>query len=216
MLFDFADLAAIDQYKLVVSTIVPRPIAWVSTRSLAGVVNAAPFSFFNAFGGSPPVLGLGLSLRENRQIKDTRANIEETAEFVVNLVSFANAPAMNVTAVEFVPEQDELDLARLTTAPCHHIAAPRIAESPVSFECRRHMTLDIGGGSLLILGRVLAVHVRDDAVLDATKRYIDTPKLDLIGRMHGGGWYARTTDRFRMDRPTANNWREGLAPANDG
>ena len=207
MLFDFATLAPQDRYKLLISTVVPRPIAWVVTQSLEGRLNAAPFSFFNVFGGDPPVVVIGIGGRRPGDIKDTGANIRETGEFVVNLVSDEAAEQMNITAIEFPPEVDEIAEARLTTLPSVKVKPPRMAESPVALECERFMIIELNVDRALVVGRVLAMHVRDDCVLDAERCYIDTPRLHLIGRMHGRGWYARTTDRFDMPRIAVADWQ---------
>ena len=207
MLFDFAELPPRERYKLLVSTITPRPIAWIVSQSAAGRLNAAPFSFFNAFAGNPPVLGIGIGSHEPGRPKDTRANILETKQFVVNLVSEQVAEAMNITAIEFPREIEELKQAGLTTAPSSHVKPPRIAESPVAFECELLQIVELGSESGLVLGKVLAMHVRDEFVLDERKHYIDTPNLKLIGRMHGTGWYARTSDLFEMPRIPLKEWQ---------
>ena len=216
MLFDFAAIPGKECYKLLVSTVTPRPIAWVVSQDAKGVNNAAPFSFFNAFAGDPPVVGIGIGSRRPGEAKDSRANIRETGQFVVNLVSEANAEAMNVTGIEFDPSVDELEQAGLTPVPSTRVKPPRIAESPVALECELMQIVD-WGESGLVLGRVVAMHVRDDLVLDASKYYLDTPKMNLIGRMHGRGWYARTTDLFEMPRIPVDEWKkkEG-APAGPG
>ncbi len=206
MLFDFATLPAQDRYKLLVSTIVPRPIAWVVSQDPAGVLNAAPFSFFNVFSGDPPLLVIGIGGRKPGDAKDTGQNIRETGQFTVCLVNHDVSAQMNITAIDFPPEVDEIAQAKLTTLPSHHIKPPRIVQSPVALECERFMGLDLGVDRTLIVGRVLAVHVRDDCVLDAKRCYIDTPKLDLIGRMHGSGWYARTTDLYDQPRIPLDAW----------
>jgi len=206
MLFDFANIPARERYKLLVSTVTPRPIAWVVSQDAKGIVNAAPFSFFNAFAGDPPVVGIGIGSHNPARPKDSRANIRETGQFVVNLVSEENADAMNVTAIEFEQGVNELQEAGLTPIPSVFVKPPRIAESPVAMECELMQIVDLGQNGL-VLGRVLAMHVRDEMVLDAAKHYIDTPKLKLIGRMHGSGWYARTSDRFEMPRIPANQWK---------
>ncbi len=139
-------------------------------------------------------------------MKDTGDNIRRTGQFVVNMVDHTRAAAMNVTAIDFPAEIDELAQAGLTTAPSTHVRPPRIAESPVALECERFAGLEVGPERLIVLGRVLAIHVRDDAVLDRARCYIDTPKLDLIGRMHGAGWYARTTDLFEVERIALEDW----------
>jgi flavin reductase (DIM6/NTAB) family NADH-FMN oxidoreductase RutF len=207
MLFDFAELPPRERYKLLVSTITPRPIAWIVSQSAAGRLNAAPFSFFNAFAGNPPVVGIGIGSHEPGRPKDTRANILETKQFVVNLVSEQVAEAMNITAIEFPREVEELKQAGLTTAPSLHVKPPRIAESPVAFECELLQIVELGSDSGLVLGKVLAMHVRDEFVLDERKHYIDTPNLKLIGRMHGTGWYARTSDLFEMPRIPLKEWQ---------
>ena len=214
MLFDFAAIPPREQYKLLVSTITPRPIAWVVSQNASGRLNAAPFSFFNAFSGEPPIIGIGIGSHEPGRPKDTRCNIRDTREFTVNLVSEEAAQKMNITAIEFEPEVCELDEAQLETIPSTHVKPPRIAVSPVSMECTLHQIVDLGGISSLVLGRVLAMHVRDDFVLDPAKHYIDTPNLHLIGRMHGTGWYARTSDLFEMPRIPRPNWTlQGQEPA---
>jgi flavin reductase (DIM6/NTAB) family NADH-FMN oxidoreductase RutF len=212
MLFDLETLDPRLGYKILVSTIVPRPIAWVVSSDTAGTLNAAPFSFFNAFSSDPPVIGIGISRRSSGDAKDTRANIAATGEFVVNLVSEDTAAAMNITAVEFEPRVNELAEAGVTTIPSTHVTPPRIAESPVAFECRLLQIVEPGPKSSIVLGRVVAVHVRDEAVVDAGRCDIDTRALRLIGRMHGSGWYARTSDLFEMPRLPLKEWirtREG-------
>jgi flavin reductase (DIM6/NTAB) family NADH-FMN oxidoreductase RutF len=207
MFFDFDTLSAQDRYKLLISTVGPRPIAWVVTQDPAGVINAAPFSFFNAVSGDPPLVIIGIGGRKPGDAKDTGQNIRETGQFVVNMVSDANAEAMNVTAIDFPPGVDEIAEAGLTTIPSVKIRPPRIAESPVAFECERFMNIDLGVDRTLIIGRVLAVHVRDDCVLDPKRCHIDNARLDLIGRLHGGGWYSRTRDRFDMPRIPLEGWK---------
>ena len=208
MLFDFNKLSAKERYKLLVSTVVPRPIAWIVSQDLDGRLNAAPFSFFNAFAGDPPVVGIGIGNRDPGRPKDTRRNIRDTKQFVVNLVSEDNAAAMNVTAIEFESGVSELLKAGLTTVPCVHVKPPRIAESPVSMECELLQIVELGPESGLVLGRVLAMHVREDCVIDPARHHIDTPGLKLIGRMHGSGWYVRTSDLFSMDRISREAWKE--------
>jgi flavin reductase (DIM6/NTAB) family NADH-FMN oxidoreductase RutF len=206
MLFDFTTLSAQDRYKLLVSTVVPRPIAWVVTLDQQGRLNAAPYSFFNVFSGEPPVVCIGIGGRKPGDAKDTGNNIRTTGQFVVNLVSEETATQMNITAIEFDSDVDEIHEARLETIPSTKVAPPRIASSPVALECERFTTLEIANDRALVLGRVLALHVKDDAVMNVERCYIDTPKLNLIGRMHGAGWYTRTTDRFEMPRIPVDEW----------
>jgi len=206
MLFDFAAISPRERYKLLVSTITPRPIAWVVSQDLNGQLNAAPFSFFNALSGDPPVVGIGIGSHEPARPKDTRRNIRDTREFVVNLVSEEAAAAMNITAIEFEAGIDELAEAQLKTVTSVYVKPPRIAISPVSMECALMQIVELGPDNGLVLGRVLAMHVREDVVLDPAKHYIDTPRLKLIGRMHGSGWYVRTSDLVEMERIPRANW----------
>lgn len=215
MIFDFQDTSNRNIYKLLVATIGPRPIAWVTTKDVDGTVNAAPFSFFNAMSGEPPVIAFGIGGRGPGDVKDTGGNIRRTGQFVVNLCSYALAEPMNVTAIDFPKNVDELKEAGLTTAPSMHVSVPRIAEAPVAMECERLVIVDVGIDRAVVLGKVVAMYVRDDCVLDAEKCYIDTPKLDLIGRMHGAGWYSRVTDRFELPRIEVEEWyrRKGAKAA---
>ena len=206
MLFDLAGLDAQNAYKLLVSTVVPRPIAWITTQDLDGSVNAAPFSFFNAVSGDPPVVAIGIGGRAPGDVKDTGGNIRRTGQFVVNMVSDALAEKMNVTAIDFDKTVNELTEAGLTTAASAKVRPPRIAESPVSFECERLVIVEVGVDRAVVLGRVVAIHIKDEFVLDPARCYVDTPKLDLIGRMHGGGWYSRTRDRFELPRIPVGDW----------
>jgi flavin reductase (DIM6/NTAB) family NADH-FMN oxidoreductase RutF len=206
MLFDFETLSPQECYKLMTATIVPRPIAWVVTQDAQGRRNAAPFSFFNAFANEPPIVVIGVGGRSDGSEKDTATNIRTSGEFVVNLVSAANGEAMNITAIDFPPGVDELAEAGLTTIPSTKVKPPRIAESPVAFECTRFTTLELGHDRALVIGRVLAMHIRDDAVRNAEKCYVDTPALDLLGRMHGAGGYIHTRDIFQIPRIDVKDW----------
>lgn len=202
MKYDLSTVPTDIAYKILASTVVPRPIAWVTTRSREGVVNAAPYSFFNAVGSAPPTIVLGLLDRPGGGgRKDTAANIVETGEFVVNLVPERLSQSMNATCIDAPPGINELELAGLEPIPSDMIAPPRIAGSPVAFECRTLHHLATGPMQTLIVGQVLCAHIDDAYILDVERAYIDTPALELIGRMHGGGWYARATPDFHLDRP---------------
>jgi len=201
------DVTPHERYKLLISFVLPRPIAWVTTIGPTGVVNAAPFSFFNVMGHEPPTVAIGL-LAGSERFKDTAANILDTGEFVVNLVAESNAEAMNVTCIDAPPEIDELTLAGLTPAASQAVRPPRIAESPVSFECRVLTSLVTGPRQTAVIGRVVRAHVDDAVILDKERCHIDTQALRLIARMHGSGWYARSTDLFQIDRPTWAAWQE--------
>ncbi|MGE0415927.1 MAG: flavin reductase family protein [Acetobacteraceae bacterium] len=206
MIFDFQNVTNENVYKLLVATIGPRPIAWVTTQDVDGTVNAAPFSFFNAMSGNPPVVAFGIGGRGPGDVKDTGGNIRRTGQFVVNLCSYDLREAMNVTAIDFPKNVDELKEAGLTTTPSMHVKVPRITEAPVAMECERLVIVDVGIDRAVVLGKVVAMYVRDDCVLDKDRCYIDTPKLDLIGRLHGAGWYSRVTDRFELPRIPVSEW----------
>ena len=201
MRFDLRELAAGDAYKILGGCVTPRPIAWVTSQSGAGVRNAAPYSFFNVMGHAPPTIALGLLAASDGGYKDTAANILETGEFVVNLVTEADAPAMNLTCIDAPPDVDELRLAGIVTAPSDAVAPPRIATAPVSFECQKLHAIETGSRQTIVIGAVLVAHVAEAFILDQSRLYIDAPAMRLVARMHGAGWYARSTDLFQMDRP---------------
>lgn len=199
--FDFCDLTAREAYKVMIGTIVPRPIAWVTTVSPDGIVNAAPYSFFNCLSADPPILALGVENKPDRSFKDTAYNIRMTECFTVNIVDRANAEAMSVTAAGFAPEVDELEMAGLTAAPGDRVACPRIAEAPVAFECERYLGIEVSSAREIILGRIVRAHIRED-IIDPQTFYSDHEKLDALGRMGGNG-YAGTLDYFDLPTPSA-------------
>ncbi|MBC2650657.1 flavin reductase family protein [Novosphingobium flavum] len=205
-----AELAPRERYKLVVSTVVPRPIAWVTTVDRAGVVNAAPYSFFNAMGDDPPLLVLGL-MKDGATggDKDTATNIFATGEFVVNLVCEADAGRMVETSAPVPRGQSEVDYAGLTTAPSSRVKPPRIATAPVSFECVRREMLEIGPGQVIAVGEIVVAHVADAFVTDPQRLHLDTAAMGLIARMHGADTYLRSTDRFHLARPAFDPARLG-------
>ncbi|MGC4251728.1 MAG: flavin reductase family protein [Sphingobium sp.] len=202
MQFDMRSLPMATRYKIINSTITPRPIAWITTRSEAGIVNAAPYSFFNAVGTEPPLIVLGL-LKEpaSRGLKNTAANIIATGEFVVNLVCEADADRMNQCSVDAPADVSEIDYAGIEVEPSVLVAPPRIATSPVSFECRKVAALDIGSFQTVMIGEVVMAHIKDEFISDRERVYLDTPAMKLIGRTHGSGWYVRNSDSFQMERP---------------
>ena len=206
MQFDFEKLSAPACFEFLTATVVPRPIALITTVSASGVANAAPYSFFNIMGIDPPVVAVGLLPTPDGRLKDTANNIQATGEFVVNLVSEALAEAMNATCVDAPPDINELEIVGLATAPSVKIKPPRIASSPVAFECRLHTSVPLGPNQSIAIGRIVQAHVGDEFVLDAEKHVFDTPQLKLIGSLHAAKWYARTSDRFAMERPTWAEW----------
>jgi flavin reductase (DIM6/NTAB) family NADH-FMN oxidoreductase RutF len=206
MEFDLDKVAATERYELLLSTVVPRPIALITTLSSNGTINAAPYSLFNVLGHDPPIVAVSVLPHAERRLKDSGENILATGEFVANLVSESVAEAMNVTCIDAPPGVNELTLAKLTTAPSVKVAPPRVAASPVSLECRLLTSLSFGPNQAIVIGRVVQLHVADEFVIDQERCLIDTPKLKMIGAMHGARWYAKTSDLFAMDRPTWVEW----------
>lgn len=204
--FDFSKLSAREKYKILIGSVVPRPIALVTTADADGRVNAAPFSFFNALSADPPILALGVENYSDQNPKDTTRNIQLNQEFTVNIVSDALVEAMNVCAVPFAPGFDELAAAGLTAIPGTLVGCPRIAEAPVALECRRIMALSIGQSREIILGEVVMAHVRSE-LIDPKTLYIDQLGLDAIGRMGGHG-YARTREYFDLPTRSLQAWKE--------
>ena len=189
---------AID-YRLLSGAVIPRAIAWVSTRSPAGVDNLAPFSFFTVVSIDPPVLAFAPQDRDDRPdgLKDTAANVRDTEAFAVNIVDEPLAEAMNATSdTTLLRTESEFDHAGVTRAPCEVITPVRVAESPVTFECSLRDFRPVGGATL-ITGDVVYAHVAEAVTTDAR---LDVRKLDAVGRL-AGGFYVNLADRFSMPRP---------------
>lgn len=201
MKFDLTAIGPRDRYGLLTATITPRPIAWVTTLSASGVVNAAPFSFFNLMGDDPPTIALGFLAKTQDGLKDTPANILARGEFVVNLVREGQAQAMNITSRDLAPDEDELAAVGLLPLASARVAPPRIAGAPVSFECRSLREVWTSPQQLIVIGEVIFAHVDDSLIINVDPIRIDTPAMGLVARMHGSEWYARQTDLFQMQRP---------------
>jgi len=206
MHFDIDKMAAMDRYELLLGTVVPRPIALVTTISSDGTINAAPYSLFNVMGYDPAVAMIAVLAHPDQRLKDTANNILATKEFVINLVSESLAEAMNITCIDAPVGTNELELARLKTASSIKVSPPRVSESPVAYECRFLTSLSFGSNQAIIVGQIIYAYVEDRFVRDAAHGLIDTPELNLIGGMHGARWYAKLSDRFAMDRPTWAEW----------
>ena len=207
--FDFSALTARDRYKLLIGTVVPRPIALVTTVDREGRVNAAPFSFFNCLSADPAIVALGIELRPAGTPKDSGSNIRDSGCFTVNIVSDALVEAMNVCAVAFSAGTDELALAGLETRPGTKVSSPWIARTPAALECRLHSFLEIGTSREIVLGEVVYAHIAAAAV-DA-RLHVDPAVLDAVGRMGGHG-YASTRDRFDLPTMADADFREGAIP----
>ena len=201
----------------ILNTVSPRPNAWVSTVSASGQPNLAPFSFFNCVCVEPALLAFAPGLRAPKQAgsavgepKDTLRNIRETKEFVINVVTYELADAMNLTSGEYDASVNEFELAQIATAPSQVVKVSRAAASPVSFECRLYQILDFSAsskGGSLVIGEIVSIYVNEAHMKDGK---LDRDSLDLIGRM-GGIQYTRTTQRFEMVRPKVGQPSVGSA-----
>lgn len=203
MQIDPAQQKKIDNYKLLTNIVVPRPIAWVTTVNQDGLVNLAPFSFFNAVGADPLYLVISIGNNDAGELKDTGRNILTNREFVVNMVTEDLFDAMNISAADFPPDQSEVAAAGLETAASVHIAVPRLARAQASMECRLHSTQRLGA-NLLVIGEVVMFHVADELV---------GPRLHInnfapLGRLGSPSVYCRTTDRFDHARISYAQWED--------
>ena len=202
--FDFARLAPRDRYKLLIGTVIPRPIALITTVSKGGKPNAGPFSFFNVLTHDPAIVAIGVENQSDLSFKDTARNIHDTGEFTIHIVDEALVDQMEVCAIKFGPEVDELSEAGLATTAGQMVRSPRILAAPAALECRRHSTVQVGPAREIILGEVLGVFIRSDAV-DPSNLHIDQQIMNVVGRM-GGHTYARTRDQFDIKTATKEEW----------
>ena len=201
MRLDFEALGGAEAYRWMTATVTPRPIAWVSTRSADGVDNLAPFSFFQIVCDEPPTLMLSIGHRPDGSEKDTLRNLRQRGELVIQLVSAAQADAMNATSAPLPHGVSEFAQCDIGTLPSERVAPPRVAGAAVAFECRLASILPYPAEAPnhhIVFAEVLLAHI-DDAVL-ADGRHVDPAKLDLIGRLGGAG-YATTRDAFQLKRP---------------
>ena len=201
MQIDPALHSKMDNYKLLTNLVVPRPIAWVTSQSRNGVINLAPFSFFNAVSGDPPYLIISVGKNDAGELKDTANNIKASGEFVVNLVTEDLFDAMNISAADFPAEVSELEATRLHAAPSVHIKVPRVAEAQVSLECKLHTAQPLGANTLII-GEIVMFHVAEH--LMGPGMHINN--FAPIGRLGSPSVYCRTTDRFDVARTSYAQW----------
>ena len=199
MIIDPKTVSAPIAYQVLTGAVIPRPIGFISSISAEGVVNLAPFSFFNAICGEPPMV---MFCPMNRHpAKDTLLNVKATGEFVANIVSREIAEQMNLTAADYPPDVDEFSACGLTAVPSDLVRPPRVLESPVNMECKVVHIIEVSNkpwGGTVIIGEVIRFHVRD-SIIDKDM-FIDPDKLDPIARM-GGPSYSTIHDRFDMVRP---------------
>jgi flavin reductase (DIM6/NTAB) family NADH-FMN oxidoreductase RutF len=189
-------------YKLLIGSILPRPIAFVSTMGADGIYNLAPFSFFTAVSANPPAIAFAPLLSLEGKRKDSLNNAERLGEFVVNVVSEDIVRPMNETSADFPPEIDEFEVSGLTPIPSDLVAVPRVKESHIAMECKLRQIVEMSSlpmGGSLVIGEVVRFHVDDDYFDDYR---IDVDKLRPVGRM-AGFTYTRTSDRFELVRPGA-------------
>ncbi len=188
------ELTPHERYKLLISFVLPRPIAWITTIGPTGVVNAAPFSFFNVFGEDPPLIMVAINKRPDGRIKDTWTNIQRTGEFVVNLTDEPLARAMHDSSGDFPPDTGEPDYLGLKLAPSVDIKPPRLADAPWALECKTWQVINVKDDRQLIIGEGLRFHVRDE-LWDAKAMRVFMDRYHPIGRMFSDR-YCRTDDRL--------------------
>ena len=189
-----------DIYKILIGTVLPRPIAWVSSVDPSGNINLAPFSFFTVASVNPPILCFSPLLQENSIEKDTLVNISQTGEFVVNIVSYGLAQTMNRTSGPYPSDVNEFDVAGVTPKQSTFVKPPCVADSLVNFECKLQQIIPLGSEPMagnLILGKVCNIHIDPDIVRNGE---VDSKSLDAIGRL-GGNMYTTIRDCFEMERP---------------
>ncbi len=199
MIVDPATLTSQERYKLIIGSVLPRPIAWVSSMDAEGRLNLAPFSYFTAVCATPMTLLFCPGVHPWGERKDTWRNIEAVPEFVINLTNEETAEAMNLSATILPAGESEFAWAGLTPAPSQTIRVPRVVEAPIAFECRLQRIVvvsDRPGGGAAIFGEVQAVHIRDDIYRDG---YVDRDAFRPIGRLAGND-YTRIGEVFRMSR----------------
>jgi flavin reductase (DIM6/NTAB) family NADH-FMN oxidoreductase RutF len=206
MHIDPAQQSHATNYKLLTNLVVPRPIAWVSSMNGDGLINLAPFSFFNAMGADPVYLMFSVGSNDAGAPKDTARNIQARGEFVVNMVSENLFAAMNVSAADFPSDISELTIAGLHAEPSLHIAVPRVAEAEVSMECKLHDTRMLGSNTI-ITGEVVMFHVADHLLGER----LHVQGFAPIGRMGSPAVYCRTTDRFDVPRVSFAQWQKAQA-----
>jgi flavin reductase (DIM6/NTAB) family NADH-FMN oxidoreductase RutF len=194
MQYAASEVSAHERYKLLVSFILPRPIAWVTTLGPTGIVNAAPFSFFNAFAEDPALIMFAINRRPDGRIKDTWVNIERTGQFVVNLTDEPLAQKMHESSGDFPPEIGEPNYLGLSLAPSVDVTPPRLAQAPWALECRTWQVINVKDDRQLVIGEGLRFHIRDE-LWDPKAMRVYTEKYHPVGRMFADR-YCRTDDRI--------------------
>ena len=199
MILDASQLPQQDIYKILIGSVIPRPVAWAGTRSRSGINNLAPFSFYNCFSSNPPIVGFSTQPRADGRKKDTLHNVEEAHCFTLSSVSHHLMKEMSRSAALLEPDEDEFVYAGLEPEEATHIAAPYVKQALLVFECTLHDIVRLGSGpgsGNLILGQVRHIHIRDELYRNGR---IDFATLDPVGRL-AGDWYSTIRDRFEMKR----------------
>jgi flavin reductase (DIM6/NTAB) family NADH-FMN oxidoreductase RutF len=211
--FDFATLSAPERYKLLCGLVVPRPIALITTISADGVVNAAPFSFFNVFSENPPLVVVGLQVKPDLSIKDTTRNVRANGLFVINMVDEGLAHDMVDCSIGFPSGTSEPEALRLPMTAGVHVPVPHLTGSPAALECRKVTLMNFGAERDLLVGEVLGIQVRDGVVDPATLR-TDYEQYWPVARI-AGTMYARMHDRFEIKPDNFEAWQSRPVPARD-
>ncbi|QDX95569.1 flavin reductase family protein [Brevibacillus laterosporus] len=194
-----SDLERQEKYKLLIGGIIPRPIAWVTSHNQSGLVNAAPFSYFNVACIDPMMISISVSRKPGQVMKDTARNISEIGEFVINMVDVHNVAFVNETSADFPADQSEVEALKLDVLPSKAVKVPRLALSRIHFECELHQIVTLGepAASDLIIGEVVHVHIDDDIYFSGK---IDAEKFAPVSRL-AGHTYATLGDMFDHPRP---------------
>ncbi len=199
-----------DNYKLMIGSIVPRPIAFVTSVSKSGVVNAAPFSFFNIVGVEPPMLMISCMRKPNGEMKDTASNITASKEFIVHIVSEEIVEQVNTASLDVPPEVDEIEMAQLTTVPGDLVNVPRVTESKIALECKLYQHVPAGKDAEgrptadVLIGEVIRFHIDDEIYEDGR---IDLRQLKPVSRL-AGLFYGTVGETFERPRPTYEEWKK--------
>jgi flavin reductase (DIM6/NTAB) family NADH-FMN oxidoreductase RutF len=203
MNFDLRGPAGTAAYRLLANLVVPRPIAWVTSKDAQGTINLAPFSFFNLMGSEPPIVVIGVGNEADGRPKHTARNIAANREFVVNLVTEELMEEMNISAANFPEGESELHAARLHDAASLAVNVPRVAEAKVALECVLHR-LDRIGDNNLVIGEIVAIYTAEGIV----DEQMHVKEFHPVGRLGAPAWYARLTDRFELPRVSYQQHRQ--------
>lgn len=201
MWIEVREAAVLDVYQMLVGLVTPRPIAWVTSRSADGLINLAPFSFFNVFGANPPIVVFSPTLKRDGTKKDTLLNIEATKEFVIHASTEDHAEKINASSAPYPPDVSEVEQLHLDTVPSRLVATPRLAQAPWALECKLLEIRSFGQGPIapnLVIGEVVAVHI-DESIL-GPDGMPDPKRLKTIARL-GAEYWCRTQDLFELPRP---------------